>query len=93
MSLFDFFRRHRSADQARERLQILVAHDRAGRERPDYLGLLQKDLLAVVAKYVEVDDEKVSVEVEDEAGVSMLAVTIELPVRRIAPRRLQIAVG
>src|SRR5262249_23959384 len=77
--LLDFFRRDRSAVAAKERLQILVAHDRAGRERADYIPLLQKDLIAVIARYVEIDEDKISVEVADDNGCSMLAVNIELP--------------
>ena len=83
--LFDFFRRDRSATAAKERLQILVAHDRAGRERADYIPLLHKDLIAVIARYVEIDEDKISVEVADDNGYSMLAVNIELP-RARSPR-------
>ena len=79
LGIFEFFRRDRSASQAKERLQILVAHDRVGRESPDYLPLLQRDLIAVIARYVEVDEEKLTVELANQGGCSMLAVNIELP--------------
>ena len=81
LGIFEFFRRDRSASQAKERLQILVAHDRVGRDSPDYLPLLQRDLIAVIARYVEIDEEKLSVELANQGGCSMLAVNIELPSR------------
>ena len=56
MSWLDYFRANRkpeppSADQAKERLQILLAHERIGRTREDFLPRLQQDLVAVVARY------------------------------------------
>ena len=80
MRLLDFFRSSpASAPAAKERLQILMAHERAGRKGPDFLPKLQRDLLRVVAKYIRVDEDKVSVHVEYAGGVSMLEVNIELP--------------
>ena len=82
MRLLDFFRRERSASHAKERLQILVAHDRVGRDSPDYLPLLQRDLIAVIARYVEIDEDKLTVELANDGISSMLAVNIELPKSR-----------
>jgi cell division topological specificity factor len=80
MSLLDMFRRQpASAHQARERLQILLAHERAGRDSPDYLPQLQQELLAVVKKYVAVDDDKVQVQLDHNSDVSTLEVNVELP--------------
>ncbi len=79
MGLLAFFRRDRSASHAKERLQILVAHDRVGRDSPDYLPLLQRDLIAVIARYVEIDEDKLTVELANDGTSSMLAVSIELP--------------
>ena len=76
-----------SAPAAKERLQILMAHERAGRKGPDFLPKLQRDLLRVIAKYIRVDEDKVSVQVEDAGGVSMLEVNIELPGGAAAARR------
>jgi cell division topological specificity factor len=69
MGLLDYFRASRSkgpasASIARERLQILVAHDRAERDRPSYLPKLQEELIAVISKYVRIDRSKVSVNLE-----------------------------
>lgn len=81
MSLFDFFRRKEpsAAATAKDRLQIVLAHERADRNAPDFLPALQKELLAVIKKYVPIDDDKVAVKLERESGCSMLEVNVELP--------------
>ena len=80
MSLLDFFRQRKrgSASFARERLQILVAHDRRQGE-PSYLPQLQNDLLKVIRKYVAVDRNAVSVNVESDGGREILELNIVLP--------------
>ena len=83
MNLFDFFRKQRQtpAETAKERLQILLAHERVDTNGPDYLPLLQKEILEVVKKYLPtaVDRDKVEVKLERGADVSTLEVNIELP--------------
>ena len=80
MSLRTLFRRQpASAPQARERLQILLSHERAGRDSPDYLPALQNELLAVVKKYVAVADDQVQVQFDRGGDVSTLEVNVELP--------------
>ena len=81
MRLMDFFRASRkgSANVAKERLQILVAHDRAERNRPSYLPKLQKELLDVIRKYVEVDQDAISVNLEQEEHREILELNIVLP--------------
>jgi len=82
VKLLDFLRggpRKTAADTAKERLQIVLAHERAGRDGPDYLPMLQKELLAVIAKYVEIDEDKVRVQLDRNADSSILEVDIELP--------------
>ncbi len=84
MKLLDFFlgNRPRSADAARDRLQLIVVRDRAATgEGPDFLPMLQKDLIEVVRKYVDIADDKVSVDVDRKDNLSMLEVNIELPGR------------
>ncbi|NEX15426.1 MAG: cell division topological specificity factor MinE [Halochromatium sp.] len=68
-----------SASVAKERLQILVAHDRAARDRPSYLPRLQQEILAVIRKYVEVDNDAVSVHYEQEDRHEILELNIVLP--------------
>ncbi|MEI8396549.1 MAG: cell division topological specificity factor MinE [Rhodospirillaceae bacterium] len=84
MRIFNFFRPsapkpETSAHQAKERLQIVMAHERAGRDGPDFLPLLQQELLAVIAKYVDVDQNKVEVKLDRGNDFSTLEVNIELP--------------
>ena len=79
-SLLRFFRgRTASAPVARERLQILLAHERKLRGQPDLLELLREEILAVVARHVELDPDKVVVKMERGETVSTLEVDIELP--------------
>jgi len=81
MALLDFFRQNRktgSAALAKERLQILVAHDRAG-PGPSYLPQLQRDLLKVIRKYVTVDQDAINVRVEHEGNQEILELNIVLP--------------
>jgi len=78
MSLFDLFRR-RSAPVARERLQILLAHERIASSRPDLLGVLREEILAVIGRHVSFEPEKVQIKMERGKSVSTLAVDIEIP--------------
>lgn len=81
MSLLDYFRSTKpsSASVAKERLQILVAHERAARNQPSYLPQLQKELLAVIQKYVHVDDDAISVNFEQDDSQETLELNIVLP--------------
>lgn len=79
MSLLNFFRkRTESASIAKERLQIVLAHERAGRNAPEFLPLLQKEILAVVAKYLDVSDEMIKIHLEKVGGTSVLEINVEL---------------
>jgi cell division topological specificity factor len=79
--IFDFFknRPRKSAETAKERLQILMAHERSTRSGPDFLPMMQKEILAVIAKYVDIAEEKVLVKLDRGADFSTLEVEIELP--------------
>ncbi|MCB1971620.1 MAG: cell division topological specificity factor MinE [Geminicoccaceae bacterium] len=86
MRLFDFFKLSQlsrrgpsSADTAKQRLQVLVALDRKCGGGPDFLPLMQKELIEVIRKYVEIDDEKVNVDFQAGTGFSTLEVNIEIP--------------
>jgi cell division topological specificity factor len=82
MGLLDYFRATRpkgTASVAKERLQILVAHDRAERHRPSYLPNLQQEILDVIRKYVEVDMNAVSVNYEQGDTHEVLELNIVLP--------------
>jgi len=69
-----------TAPIARERLQILLAHERGARgEKPDLLMLLREEILAVVSRHVALDPDKVMVRMERGKTVSTLEVDVELP--------------
>ena len=80
MKLLRFFGgRDTSAPVARERLQILLAHERGLLGQPDLLVTLREEILAVVSKHVTLDPEKVIVRLERGKTVSTLEVDIEVP--------------
>ncbi|MGY4431204.1 cell division topological specificity factor [Bradyrhizobium sp. F1.13.1] len=70
-----------SAPVARERLQILLAHERGLRGQPDLLGVLRAEILAVVSRHIVVDPEKIIVKMNRGGHVSTLEVDIEVPNR------------
>lgn len=83
MSLFGFTlrpRRANSAKTAKDRLQILLAHERrGGADTPDYLPDLQRDIIEAIRKYVKIGDDDVNVRMERGDDVSSLEINIELP--------------
>jgi len=81
MSLMDYFRKEQksSASVAKERLQILVAHDRISSRGPDYLPKMQQELLAVIRKYIAIEDDKVQVNLEQQGTASVLELNVMLP--------------
>jgi len=79
MSLFRFFTRGPSAPAARNRLQLLLAHERALSGRPDLIAVLQKEILAVIARHIPIDQDKVAVKLDRGAQVSILEIDIEMP--------------
>jgi len=69
----------RSASVARERLQILLTHERVAASQSDLIPTLREEILAVVAKHVAVDPEKVEVKIDRGKAVSLLEIDIEIP--------------
>ena len=81
MSLLDFFLRPRKENTARvakERLQIIVAHERSTRGGPDYLPQLKQDLLDVIRKYVAISPDQVTVQLDKKDDLSVLELNIRL---------------
>jgi cell division topological specificity factor len=70
-----------TAGVAKERLQIILAHERSGRSAatPNYLPDLQKDLVAVISKYIKINPEDIKVHLERQDNLEVLEVKIELP--------------
>lgn len=80
MSVLAFLKPRGSANTARERLQLIIAHERSENGRPDLVITLREEILAVIAKHVKVDADKVQIKLERGHGVSTLGVDIEIPV-------------
>jgi cell division topological specificity factor len=78
MNMFNLFRRG-SAPVARERLQILLAHEREARDQPDLLGILREEILEVISRHVAFEPDKVQIKVDRGKSYSTLAVDIEIP--------------
>jgi cell division topological specificity factor len=88
--MLSFFRRPRqasSADTAKDRLQILLSHERTDRSSPDYLPLLQRDILQVVERYMRVGGDSVDIKLERGDDLSTLEINIELPGARTLQAR------
>ena len=75
---FLFQSRPSSAAIAKERLKIVLAHERAGSKAPDFLPKLQKELIDVVGRYVEIRDDMIRVNLGQQGGTSLLEINIEI---------------
>ncbi|AOS81511.1 MAG: cell division topological specificity factor MinE [Hydrogenophaga sp.] len=86
MSLLSFLlgEKKKTASVAKERLQIILAHERSGRSaaEPDYLPSLQRELVAVIGKYIRINPDDIKVQLERQDNLDVLEVKIELPERR-----------
>jgi cell division topological specificity factor len=80
MRLFGFLfpPRPTSAAIAKERLKIVLAHERAGSKAPDFLPKLQRELIDVVGRYVEIRDDMIRVNLGHQGGTSLLEINIEI---------------
>ena len=89
MKLFSFFSKAQSAPAARERLQVLLAHERASATGTDLVAKLRDEILRVISRHMDIDQDKVSVKMERGAKVSTLAVDVEIPFQaaKTAPKK------
>ena len=85
LSLLRFFQRggSGSAPVARERLQVLLAHERAEAGPCDLVARLREEILAVIAKHSPVERDKVRVKMDRGDAMSTLEVDIEIPTRQV----------
>ncbi|MDP9137691.1 MAG: cell division topological specificity factor MinE [Pseudomonadota bacterium] len=80
MNLFGLLKRRAgTAPVARERLQVLLAHERSARRGADLLTALRADILAVIGKHVAVGPDNVRVKMNRRKAVSLLEIDVELP--------------
>jgi cell division topological specificity factor len=83
MSLFQFFKSRGTAPVARERLQILLTHERVALGPRDLVAILRDDLLATIARHIEFDPEKLSVKMDRAGAFSTLEIDVEIPSDKI----------
>lgn len=76
MSLFDLFKRRRSAPVARERLQVLLAYERNNRNLPDLVAVLREEIMDVVTRHLQVDQDDVRVAMDPGDTMSTLEIDI-----------------
>ena len=82
MGFLNFFlgEKKQTASVAKERLQLILAHERNGRSSsPNYLPDLQRELVAVISKYVSINPNDIKVHLERQDDLEVLEVKIELP--------------
>ena len=84
MSIFSLFRRKSTAPVARERLQILLAHERVGGQHSQLVAVLQEEILAVIARHMQIDRDKVRVKLDRGNDVNTLEIDIEMPSKTLA---------
>jgi cell division topological specificity factor len=82
MALLDYLlgqNKKTSASQAKDRLQILLAHERSQAKAPDYLPKLREEILQVIAKYVDIDEDNLQISLDEENGFEVLELNVILP--------------
>jgi cell division topological specificity factor len=88
MNLFDVFRKRTTAPVARDRLQVLLAHERSVIGKSDLMAVLREEILAVISKHVPVDRDAVQIKMDRGATVSMLEIDVEVPLNvQLGPRK------
>ncbi|AZO08831.1 MULTISPECIES: cell division topological specificity factor MinE [unclassified Mesorhizobium] len=85
MSILDLFKRRTSAPVARERLQLLLAYERQSRGQPDLVSVLREEIMAVIAKHVQIDQDYLQVSMERGATMSTLEIDIQIPNKSAVP--------
>ena len=82
MGIFDYFKSKSeptSASVAKDRLQIIVAHERSRRTHPDYLEQMQQEIIAVIRKYVQIESDDVQIQLENTDDCSVLELNVTIP--------------
>jgi cell division topological specificity factor len=79
MSLLNLFRRRGTAPVARERLQVLLAYERATRGQPNLLAILREEIMAVITKHVPVEQDNIQVRMDRRDNTSTIEIEVEIP--------------
>jgi len=85
MNIFDLFKRRTSAPVARERLQLLLAYERQSRGQPDLVSILREEIMAVIARHVQIDQDYLQVSMERGVTMSTLEIDIQIPNKSAVP--------
>lgn len=88
MSFLDFLRGEKksSASIAKNRLQLILINERgSGRNGPDFLPQLQKELIAVISKYVKINPDDIKINLDRQDSLEVLEVKIEMPQAEARP--------
>lgn len=88
--LMDFLqgKKRTSASIAKERLQIIISHEHTANKRRDInLSQLKQELLQVVAKYIKIDEEQISIQIDNDNNMSILELSIALPDSAMVPNK------
>jgi cell division topological specificity factor len=83
LPIFDFLRgqKKNTATKAKDRLQIILAHERAqqGQNMPEYLPKMRQEILDVISKYVNIDPSDLKISIDEEDGLEVLEMNLVLP--------------
>lgn len=79
MAIMNYFRKNKSAQIAKNRLHIIIAHEKSEKGSPDYLPMLRQEILKVVAKYTNADMDSVNVELHRKDNNAILELNVTLP--------------
>jgi cell division topological specificity factor len=86
MNLFTFFKTRGTAPAARDRLQILLAHERITLGHGNLIAILRDELLATIAKHIEIEPEALTVKMGQAGAISTLEIDVEIPTEKIAAK-------
>ena len=84
MTLFSWFRSRNTAPIARERLKMVLAHERVGNTHSQLVAVLQEEILAVIARHMQIDRDKVNIKLDRGDEVNTLEIDIEMPASKMA---------
>ncbi|MFN3546134.1 MAG: cell division topological specificity factor MinE [Mesorhizobium sp.] len=79
MTLLSFFKRRASAPVARERLQLLLAYERNNRNKPDLVAVLREEIMAVIGRHIQIDQDQVRIAMDRGKTTSTLEIDIQIP--------------
>jgi cell division topological specificity factor len=79
MNILELFRKKTTAPVARDRLQVLLAHERSVIGKSDLLATLQEEILAVIARHITIDRDAVQIKLDRGPSFSTLEIDVEVP--------------